>query len=59
MILTENSLIILGTENGGGAYQFCNIAIGTTLGGKGKNLYEPEIISEYGFEYFSIGRPHM
>ena len=24
-----------------------------------KNLYEPKLISEYGFEYFSIGRPHM
>ena len=25
----------------------------------GKNLYEPKLISEYGFEYFSIGRPYQ
>ena len=25
----------------------------------GRNLYEPEIISQYGFEYFSVGRPEM
>ncbi len=25
----------------------------------GRNLYEPNIISQYGFEYFSMGRPEM
>ncbi|MCH8273013.1 MAG: UDP-glucose/GDP-mannose dehydrogenase family protein, partial [Candidatus Marinimicrobia bacterium] len=25
----------------------------------GRNLYEPNIISQYGFDYFSVGRPQI